>query len=72
MFRSIVRLLGMLAGAITPLAVLAIAGAAFANEVEDRTLANLTLSPIPRWQIVVPKLLAAITIAAPFSRSARS
>lgn len=56
----------MLAGSITPLVVLAIATAAFANEIEDRTLANLTLSPIPRWRIVVPKLLAAITIAAPF------
>jgi len=41
-------------------------GPAFANEVEDKTLANLTFAPIPRWQIVVPKLLATITIAAPF------
>jgi len=57
----------MLAGSIAPLVVLAIAAAAFANEIEDRTLANLTLSPIPRWQIVVPKLLAAITIAGPFT-----
>jgi ABC-2 type transport system permease protein len=57
---------GMLAGSIIPLVVLAIASAAFANEIEDRTLANLTLSPVPRWQIVLPKLLAAITIAAPF------
>jgi ABC-2 type transport system permease protein len=56
----------MLAGSIAPLVVLAIAAGAFANEVEDRTLANLTLSPIPRWQIVVPKLLATITIAVPF------
>jgi ABC-2 type transport system permease protein len=56
----------MLAGSITPLVVLAIAGAAFGNEVEDRTLANLTLSPIPRWQIVLPKLLATVTIAGPF------
>lgn len=56
----------MLAGSIAPLVVLAIAAAAFANEIEDRTLANLTLSPIPRWQIVVPKLLASISIAAPF------
>lgn len=56
----------MLAGSITPLVVLAIATAAFANEIEDRTLANLTLAPIPRWQIVLPKLLATITIAAPF------
>ncbi|MGH7573848.1 MAG: hypothetical protein ACREM1_01795 [Longimicrobiales bacterium] len=56
----------MLAGSITPLVVLAIATAAFANEIEDRTLANLTLSPIPRWRIVVPKLLATITVAGPF------
>jgi ABC-2 type transport system permease protein len=56
----------MLAGSIGPLVVLAIAGAAFANETEDRTIANLTLSPLPRWQLVVPKLLAAITIAGPF------
>lgn len=64
-FETVV-LSGMLAGSIAPLVVLAIAGAAFANELEDRTLANLTLSPVPRWQIVVPKLLAAITLAGPF------
>jgi len=56
----------LLVGSITPLVVLAIATAAFGNEVEDRTLANLTLTPLPRWQIVVPKLLAVITTAAPF------
>jgi ABC-2 type transport system permease protein len=56
----------MLAGSIAPLVVLAISAAAFSNEVEDRTLANLTLAPIPRWKIAVPKLLATITIAAPF------
>src|SRR5436190_14948813 len=56
----------MLAGSIAPLIVLAIAAAAFGNEVEDRTLANLTLSPIPRWRIALPKLLATITIAGPF------
>lgn len=56
----------LLAGSISPLVVLAIATAAFSNEIEDRTLANLTLAPIPRWKIVLPKLLATITIAAPF------
>jgi len=56
----------MLSGSIAPLIVLAIAAAAFGNEVEDRTLANLTLSPLPRWKIVAPKLLATISIAGPF------
>jgi ABC-2 type transport system permease protein len=64
-FESVV-LSAMLAGSILPLVVLAIAAAAFANEIEDRTIANLTLAPIPRWQIALPKLLATITIAAPF------
>ncbi len=56
----------MLAGSIAPLVVLALAAAAFGNEVEDRTLANLTISPVPRWRIALPKLLATITIAGPF------
>jgi ABC-2 type transport system permease protein len=56
----------MLSGSIAPLIVLALAAVAFANELEDRTLANLTLSPLARWQIVLPKLLASITIAGPF------
>jgi ABC-2 type transport system permease protein len=63
---EMVVLSGMFAGSIIPLVVLAIAGAAFSNEVEDRTLANLTLAPLARWQIVVPKLLGAVSVAAPF------
>ena len=64
-FEAVV-LSSMLAGSILPLVVLAIGGAAFSNEVEDRTIANLTLAPIPRWQIALPKLLAIVTIASPF------
>ena len=56
----------MLAGSILPLVVLAIGGVAFGNEVEDRTLANLTLAPVPRWKIVVAKFLAVISVAGPF------
>src|SRR5688500_7426912 len=56
----------MLAGSIAPLVVLATAAAALGNEVEDRTLANLTLSPLPRWQILLPKVLAVLTVSGPF------
>jgi ABC-2 type transport system permease protein len=56
----------MMAGSIAPLVVLAIAAAAFGNEVEDRTLANLTISPVARSKIAVPKFLATVTIAGPF------
>ncbi len=64
-FESVV-LGALLAGAIVPLVVLAIAAPAFANELEDRTLANLVLTPLPRWQLVVPKWAASVTLAAPF------
>lgn len=57
---------GMLVGSIIPLVVLAIASSAFGNEVEDRTLANLTLSPIPRWKIALPKLLATVSVSGVF------
>lgn len=63
---EMVVLSGMLAGSIIPLVVLAIAAAAFGNEVEDRTLANLTLSPVPRWKIALPKLLATFSVAGSF------
>ena len=64
---EVIVLSTMLAGSIMPLIIVSIASVAFANEIEDRTLANLTLSPIPRWQIVVPKLGAALAVAAPFT-----
>jgi ABC-2 type transport system permease protein len=62
-----VALSALFAGSIIPLVVLAIGAGAFVNEVEDRTLANLTLAPLPRWKIALPKLLAVITVAAPFA-----
>ncbi|MDA0312970.1 MAG: ABC transporter permease subunit [Gemmatimonadetes bacterium] len=63
---EIIVLSTMLAGSIAPLIIVAIASVAFANEIEERTLANLTLSPIPRWQIVLPKLAASVVVAGPF------
>ena len=61
-----VLLEGLLASAILPIVVLAVATAAFGNELEDKTLSNLTLAPMSRWRIVLAKLAAAITISAPF------
>jgi ABC-type transport system involved in multi-copper enzyme maturation permease subunit len=64
-FEKIV-LLTMLAGSIAPLVVLAMAAPAFANEIEDRTLANLVHSPLPRWRITVAKWAASVSLAGPF------
>ena len=47
----------LLAAAIIPLVTLATARAGFGDEIGDRTLANVTLTPYPRWKIVLPKLL---------------
>lgn len=63
---EIVIVNGMLTGSIIPLVLLAIGAAAFGNEVEDRTLANLTVAPLARWRIVVAKLLAVVSVSAPF------
>ena len=56
---------GLVASAVLPITVLAVATAAFGNEVEDKTLANLTLAPLARSQIVLAKLAAALTVALP-------
>ena len=56
---------GILTAAILPIIVLAVAVAAFGNELEDRTLSNLTLTPLPRWHISTAKLAAVLTLCAP-------
>jgi ABC-type transport system involved in multi-copper enzyme maturation permease subunit len=56
---------GLLASAVLPIVVLAVAAAALGNELEDKTLGNLTLTPLARWRIVVSKLAAALTVSAP-------
>lgn len=63
---ELVVLSTLLAGSITPLVVLAIGAPAFANEIEDKTLANLVLTPIARSRIAVSKYLATLTITTPF------
>jgi ABC-2 type transport system permease protein len=52
----------LLASAILPLVALLLATSAFGNELADRTLGYLVLKPLPRWQIVAPKLLAALVV----------
>jgi ABC-type transport system involved in multi-copper enzyme maturation permease subunit len=58
-------LMAALASAILPIVVLTLATPVFGNELEDKTLSNLTLTPQPRWQLVAAKLAAAVTIALP-------
>ena len=52
----------LVASAILPLVMLLVGTAAFGNEVGDRTLVYIALKPLPRWQIVAPKLLGALVV----------
>ncbi len=65
--QDIVNLLidGMIVGAILPIVTIALATAAFGNELGDRTLSYLVLKPVPRSLIVLPKLLASIVVGGP-------
>lgn len=55
---------GLIINTILPLVALIVAAPIFADEIEDRTLTNLMLSPISRWQIAIPKVVAAIAVIA--------
>ena len=56
---------GMLVAGIMPIVTMALSTASFGNELEDHTLSFLTLRPIARWRIAIPKLLASIAISGP-------
>ena len=56
---------GLLVAGIMPIVTMALATAAFGNELEDRTLGYLVLKPIARWRIALPKLLTSMVIGAP-------
>ena len=56
---------GLLIAAVVPIVMMAVATAAFGNELEDRTLSYLVLKPISRLAIVFPKLLASIVVSGP-------
>src|SRR5262249_29388173 len=56
---------GLDASAVLPIIVLGVATASSGNELDDKTLGNLTLTPLPRSRIVLAKLAAALTVALP-------
>ena len=56
---------GMLIAGILPIVTMALATSSFGNELEDKTLGFLTLMPVARWRIVLPKVLASMSICGP-------
>ena len=55
----------LLTGAVLPIATMALATRTFGNDLEDRTLSFIALTPIARWRIALPKFAASLLIAAP-------
>ena len=55
----------MLVAGILPIVTMVLATSAFGNELEDKTLGYLTMMPVARWQIVLPKVLATLIICGP-------
>ena len=49
--------------AVLPIITLTVSTAAMGNDLEDRTLSNLTLTPFSRWAIILPKYAASVTVA---------
>jgi ABC-2 type transport system permease protein len=60
-----VMLDGMIVAAVLPIVTMVLATAAFGHEVEDKTLSYLTLKPLSRWRIVLPKSLAVVIVGGP-------
>ncbi len=56
---------GLLIGGVMPIISLVLATTLFGNEVEDHTLNYLVLRPVPRYQIVLAKMAAALAIGVP-------
>jgi ABC-2 type transport system permease protein len=56
---------GMIVAAVLPIVTMTFATASFGNEIEDGTLGYLLLNPMRRWSIVLGKMLAPVTVAAP-------
>ena len=56
---------GLVVSLVLPLVTMVLATGAFGNEVEDRTLSLLTTKPVPRWSLVLSKLMSSIVVAGP-------
>ena len=56
---------GLVVSLVLPLVTMVLATGAFGNEVEDRTLSLLTTKPVPRWSLVLSKLMSTIVVAGP-------
>ena len=57
----------LIVGVVLPILVMALATSSFGNDLEDRTLSFIVLTPIAKWKIALSKLAAPILVAAPLA-----
>ena len=57
----------LIVGVVLPIVVMALATSSFGNDLEDRTLSFIVLTPIAKWKIALSKLAASVLVAAPLA-----
>ena len=57
----------LIVGVVLPILVMALATSSFGNDLEDRTLSFIVLTPIAKWKIALSKLAASVLVAAPLA-----
>lgn len=57
----------LIVGVVLPIIAISLSTSAFGNDLEDRTLSFIMMTPIARWKIALSKLAASILIGAPLA-----
>ena len=55
----------LIVGVVLPIIAISLSTSAFGNDLEDRTLSFIMMTPIARWKIALSKLTASILVGAP-------
>ena len=63
----LVVIVGLIVAVVLPIVTMALAISTFGNDLEDRTLSFVVMTPIAKWKIALPKLFAAILVAVPLT-----
>lgn len=62
-FRDSVLMRPLVIAAVLPIITVVLASASLGHEIEDQTMTYLFLKPVPRWGIVLPKIMATVTVS---------
>ena len=57
----------LIVGVVLPIIAISLSTSAFGNDLEDRTLSFIMMTPIARWKIALSKLAASILVGAPLA-----